>query len=147
MEVFLNKDVARVGLAGEIIKVSDGFARNCLIPQGLAVEITPVNRENYKAKIRTVEHRKEAIATETSMFAEKINNLSITLKRKMHDDGKLYGAVNGSEIVEALRGKGISISKGQVKFDKSIKTKGNHKVTINLTSRLKPTLTVVIIPE
>ena len=147
MEVFLNKDVARVGLAGEIIKVSDGFARNNLIPQGLAVEITPTNRANYKARIRTVEHRKEVIATETSMFADKINNLSFTLKRKMHDDGKLYGAISGSEIVDALAQKGISISKNQVKFDKSIKTKGTHKVTIALTSRLKPMLTVVIIPE
>src|SRR5690606_1493644 len=110
-------DVVNIGLAGETIKVSDGFARNYLIPEGLAVEITPANKSLYETKIRTAEHRKEAIATESSIFAEKINNMTITLKKKMHDDGKLYGAINGSDIVEALAKKGISIGKSNVKFD------------------------------
>lgn len=147
MEVFLNKDVAKVGLAGEIIKVSDGFARNFLIPQKVAVEITASNRNYYKTRIRTVERHKEVIATETSILAEKINNLSFTLKRKMHDDGKLYGAINASEIVDALATKGISISKSQVEFDKSIKTKGVHTVIIKLTSRLTSKCTITIAPE
>lgn|SRR5690606_35986057 len=147
MQVFLNKDIARIGLAGEIIKVSDGFARNCLIPQGLAVEITEANKKQYQARIRIVEHRKEVIATETSVFAEKINTMHITLKHKMSDDGKLYGAISGTEIVDALAEKGITIGKSQVKFDKAIKSKGTHKVTIQLTSRLKPVLTVTVASE
>ena len=147
MEVYLRKDVEKIGLAGEIIKVGDGFARNFLIPQGLAVEITSQNKNQYLAKIRKVENRKEVIASQTSMLGEKLNSISITLKRKMHDDGQLYGAINASEIVEGLASQGISITKGQVEFDKSIKSKGTYKVAIKVTTRLRSTITVTIIAE
>lgn len=147
MEVYLRKDIEKIGLAGEIIKVGDGFARNFLIPQGFAVEITDANKNQYQSKIRKVENRKEVIATQTSIFAEKLNGVSVTLKRKMHDDGQLYGSINASEIVLALAEKGISITKSQVEFEKTIKSKGNFKVMIKLTTRLKSTITVNIIAE
>ena len=147
MKVFLLKDVEKVGLAGEVIKVADGYGQNFLVPRKLGVEITPANENFYKKQEKTVEHRKEVIASKTSMQAEKINGLKITLKRKMHDDGKLYGAVASSEVVEALAEKGISISKSQVEFNKSIKSKGVHEVIIRLSSSLKPAISVTILPE
>ena len=147
MEVYLRKDVEKIGLAGEIIKVGDGFARNFLIPQGLAVEITSHNKSQYVSKIRKVENSKEVIASQTSMFAEKLSTVAVVLKRKMHDDGQLYGSINASEVVDALAAKGISITKSQVEFDKSIKSKGAFKVYIKLTTKLRPSITVTIIPE
>jgi len=147
MEVYLRKDVEKIGLAGEIIKVGDGFARNFLIPQGLAVEITNANKSQFLSKIRKVENRKEVIATQTSMLAEKLSSITLTLKRKMHDDGQLYGSINASEVVEALAEKGISITKSQVEFEKSIKSKGIFKVIIKLTTRLKSTITLNIVAE
>jgi large subunit ribosomal protein L9 len=147
MEVFLRKDVEKVGMAGEIVKVGDGYARNFLFPKGLAVEITLQNKDQYVAKIRKIENRKEVIATQTSMFAENLNSVSITLKRKMHDDGQLYGSINASEIVDALAEQGISINKSQVEFDKSIKSKGTFKVGIKLTTKLKSTITVTVKAE
>ena len=147
MEVYLRKDIEKIGMAGEIIKVGDGFARNFLLPQGLAIEITSHNKNQYIAKIRNVENRKEVIASQTSMFAEKLNSVSITLKRKMHDDGQLYGSINASEVVDALAQQGISINKSQVEFDKSIKSKGTFKVEIKLTTKLKSIITVTVISE
>jgi len=147
MEVYLCKDVEKVGLAGEIIRVGDGFARNFLIPQGWAIEITSSNKAQFLSKIRKVENRKEVIASQTSMLAEKLSSIAITLKRKMHDNGQLYGSINASEIVAALAEQGVSISKSQVELDKSIKSKGTFKITIKLTTRLKPTITVTIIAE
>lgn len=147
MEVYLRKDVEKIGLAGEIIKVGDGFARNYLIPQGLAVEITSHNKNQYVAKIRKIENRKEVIASQTSMFAEKLKTIEVVLKRKMHDDGQLYGSINALEVVDALAAKGISITKSQVEFDKSIKSKGSFKVYIKLTTKLKPSITVTVIAE
>jgi large subunit ribosomal protein L9 len=147
MEVYLRKDVEKVGMAGEIVKVGDGYARNFLFPKGLALEITSHNKDQYIAKIRKVENRKEVVASQTSMFAENLNSVSITLKRKMHDDGQLYGSINASEIVDALAAKGISINKSQVEFDKSIKSKGTFKVGIKLTTKLKSTITVTVISE
>lgn len=147
MEVYLRKDIEKVGMAGEIIKVGDGFARNFLLPQGLAIEITSHNKNQYIAKIRNVENRKEVIASQTSMFAEKLNSVSVTLKRKMHDNGQLYGSINASEVVDALAQQGISINKSQVEFDKSIKSKGTFKVEIKLTTKLKSTISVTVISE
>jgi len=147
MKVFLRKDIEKVGFAGEIIKVGDGHARNYLIPRGLAIEITKKNEIFYTKRVKNVEHRKEIIATQTSMLAEKIKSLKVTLKKKMHDDGKLYGAVNTSEIVDLLAKKGIIITKNQVKIDKSIKMKGTFAVTIKLTSRLQPQLLLNVVPE
>ena len=147
MKVFLCKDVEKIGMSGEIIKVNNGFARNYLIPKDLAVEVTAKNENFYKKQIKNVEHRKEVIATKTSMLAERIKGLIITVKRRMHDDGKLYGAINAAEIVDALARQGVAISKNQVIFGKGIKNKGSYDVIIKLTSRLKPTMKVSVISE
>lgn len=147
MRVYLLKDIEKVGIAGEIVKISEGFARNYLIPRKLAIEITSENELAFKNRIKTVERRKEAVASQTSMLAEKIKSLEIVLKRKIHDDGKLYGSISPGEIVDALAGKEVSISKSQVEFDKSIKQKGTYEVTIKLSTKLKPKLKVKIIPE
>lgn len=147
MKVFLKKDIPQVGFSGEIVKVTEGYARNFLFPRDLAVEILPHNEEFYKNKIKQVENRKEAVATETSMLAEKIKTLKVTLNRKMHDDGKLYGAVAPSDIADALKAQGVNVAKSQVIINKSIKTKGAHKVVIKLTARLQPELVVSVHPE
>jgi len=147
MKVYLLKDVEKVGMAGEVIKVADGYGQNYLLPRKLGIEVTAANESFYKKKEKQIEHRKEVINSKTSMLAEKISSIKLTLKRKMHDDGKLYGAVAPSEIVEALAEKGVSVTKSQVEFNKSIKVKGNHEVIIKLSSSLKPTISVTIVPE
>lgn len=138
MKVFLLEDVEKVGAAGEIIKVSDGFARNNLIPRKLAIEVTPGNESYFKKREKVIEKRQEVIATKTSLLAERVSSMNLTLKRKLHDDGKLYAKVNENEIIELLSAQGISVSRSQIEFDKSIKEKGSYDVTIKLSSRLTP---------
>lgn len=147
MKVFLLKDVEKIGFAGEILKVKDGFASNYLVPRKLAVEITTKNAPYYESKVKNVEHRKEAVATKTSMLAEKISSLKLTIKEKTHDDGKLYGAINSAEIVDLLAEKGICITKNKIEFKKSIKSAGTFDVTIKLSSKLKPTFKLTVVSE
>lgn len=147
MKVYLLKDVEKVGLAGEIIKVSDGFARNNLFPRKLAEEVTPGKETYFKTREKVVEKRQEKIATQTSILAEKIKSLKLTLRRKLHDDGKLYGSVNPNEIVELLAANGVSVAKNQIEMEKSIKEKGTYEITIKLSSRLQPKLTLNIVSE
>ena len=144
MKVYLLQDVSKIGFAGEIIKVADGYAKNFLFPRKLGVEITPKNAKFYESKVKNVQHRKEALASEQSMFSEKINHLKLTLKKKMHDDNRLYASINASEVVDLLAEQGIKVAKSQVKFDKSIKTAGEHTVTIKLSSKLQPQLTLKV---
>lgn len=147
MKVYLLKNVERIGMAGEIIKVSDGFGTNYLIPNKLAIEITKDNEEFFKKREKQIENRKEKVATQTSMLAEKINDLTIVIKRKLHDDGKLYGALSPAEIVEALSEKSVSVSKSQVDMPKAIKAQGTYEVTIRLSSRLQPKVKVKVVSE
>lgn len=138
MKVFLLQDVEKVGAAGEIIKVSDGFARNNLLPRKLAIEVTPSNENDFKKREKVLEKRQEVIETKTSLLAERVGSMSLVLKRKLHDDGKLYAKINENEIIELLSAQGVSVSRSQIEFEKSIKEKGSYQVTIKLSSRLQP---------
>lgn len=147
MKVYLLKDVEKVGMAGEIIKTSEGYARNFLIPKKLAVEITKDNERYYLSKLKTVEKRKEVIATQTSMLAEKVKGVELVIKRKMHDDGKLYGSINSGDLVDLLTAKGINVSKNQIEFDKAIKSKGVYEVEVKLSSKLRPKFKLKVVSE
>lgn len=147
MKVFLTKDVENVGLAGEILKVKEGFALNYLVPKKLAVVVTPENESSFAKKIRVIEHRKEIVASKTSILAEKIKSLKLVTKQKMHDEDKLYGSIGASDIAELLAKEGIKVAKNQVILEKPIKTVGNFEITIKLSNQLQPKLALKVVPE
>src|SRR5438477_7592322 len=108
MEVYLHKDVPNLGSAGQIVRVKPGFAQNYIIPRGLGSIVTEANRAFFKTRER--KPKDTQIATqETSLLADKISSLRIILKRKMHDDGKLYAAVRPGEVADLLTEKVVKI--------------------------------------
>lgn len=145
MKVFMLKDVERVGMAGTMINVSDGYAKNFLFPRKLAVEVTPENAANFKVKLEAVKQKTEIVNSKIAMLAERIKDLHLTIKEKTHDNGKLYGAVGPDEVIELLKKNDIVVNRKQIEFDKSIKSTGEHKVTIRLSSKLKPQLTLKVV--
>jgi large subunit ribosomal protein L9 len=147
MKIYLLHNVEKVGLKGEVIKVSDGFGINYLIPRKLGVEVTAANEKSFQHLKKVVENRKEVVASKTSMLAEKIKSLELTLKRKLHDGDKLYGSINNAEIVDLLAEQGVSVQKNQIEMPKSIKRKGKHEIIVKLSSSLQPKVTLNIIPE
>ncbi|MBS1986324.1 50S ribosomal protein L9 [Candidatus Dependentiae bacterium] len=149
VRVFLLKDVEKVGCAGEIVKVADGFAHNFLIARKLGLEVTEKNEKSFEKRIRVVEQRNEVIATQTSLRAERIKSIKLTLKRKTHDDGKLYGSVSSGEVVDLLAEKGESVGKSQIEFDggKLIKATGTYEVTVKLSSKLQPKIKLSVVAE
>ena len=147
MKVLLLKDVEKVGLEGQMLSVADGYATNYLLPLKLAVQISAENEKFYATRVKHAAVKKEVVESKTSMLAEKIKLLRLTLKRKMHDDEKLYGSIAEGEVVDLLAQQGISVTKNQVIFDKSIKTKGTFDVTIKLSSKLQPVFVLKVVPE
>jgi large subunit ribosomal protein L9 len=147
MKVYLLKDIEKIGMSGEIIKVSDGYAHNYLVPRNLAVIITPENEALYTQKQRIVAQRKEVVAKQTSMLAEKIKAIELKLAKKVHDGEKLYASVAPSEIVDLLAEKGIKVTKSQIIFEKPIKTKGNFEVIVKLSSRLQQRVKLKVVGE
>jgi large subunit ribosomal protein L9 len=147
MKIFLLKNVPNIGKAGNVYNVTDGFARNFLIPRKLGIEVTAQNESNLSNLIKVAQEKKETTVVKTSQLAERIKALELVLKRRMHDDGKLYGSLSASEIVDLLADQGVSISKSQVILDKSIKSKGTYTITIQLSQQLNPTVKLKIVPE
>lgn len=145
MKVYLLKDIEKVGIAGEILNVTDGYAQNFLFPRKLALVVNSGNAEFFQKRAKTIEHRKEVIESATSMLSEQIKAVTLTLSKKLHDDKRLYAAINPMEIVDLLAEKNIKISKSQVIFDKSIKEAGTYTVTIKLSSKLQPQLTLKVV--
>ena len=147
MKVFLLKDIQNIGMAGEMVEVAEGYAQNFLIPQKAAMQVTKANEALCKSKVRDIEHRKEVIASKTSMLAERIKSTVVTVKRKVHDDGKLYGSVSPAEVVELLARQGVAVSKNQVIFEKAVKEKGQFDVTIKLSTTLQPRMKLKVVSE
>ncbi|MBU1008210.1 50S ribosomal protein L9 [Candidatus Dependentiae bacterium] len=140
MKVYMLQDVEKVGMAGTIIKVSDGYASNFLIPRKLAKKIGVNEKEFFNKREVSAKLDSQAINSKAAMLAERIKNLHLVVKERVHDDGKLYGAVGADEIVELLKKKDVSINRKQVEFKKAIRSVGEHKVVIKLSSKLKPEL-------
>lgn len=133
MQVILKKDVKGTGKEGDIVKVSDGFARNKLIPGGLAVEATP---QNIKAIEREKANLAKKIAEEKAAaqeIAKKLQAKQIVLETKVGENGKIFGSVTSMNIADAIKEQtGEEIDKKKIVLDKPIKETGICKVEVKL---------------
>ncbi|MCK4517678.1 50S ribosomal protein L9 [Candidatus Babeliales bacterium] len=145
MKVYMLKDVEKVGMSGSVIKVSDGYAANFLIPRKLARKIEVSEAAFFKNRSVKDKVVTEVLNSKVAMLAERIKNLHLVVKERIHDDGKLYGSVGADEVVELLKAKDISINRKQVEFKKAIRAVGEHKVIIRLTSKFTPELTLKVV--
>ena len=148
MIVILNKDVKGTGKAGDVVKVSDGYARNMLIPKGLATEATQGNiRHLEKQKAIAAEKKAEEKAAAKKQ-AEKIGKLTVTLKTKAGDGGKIFGSITSKDIAEGLKSQhGIEVDKKKIQLSSPIKQTGEMSVDIKLYSEVSAELKVKVEAE
>ena len=147
MEVILRKDVPKLGKAGDIVKVKDGYARNYLIPKGLAI------LANQKT-IRALENQRKIILAKAERerkklesFAEKLEGISITVYRKIIEEDRIFGSVSSIDIVNMLKEQGIKVDKNQVILDEPIKKLGIFEVPIKLSSDKVVNIKVEVLEE
>ena len=144
MKVIILKDVKNVGKAGEIKEVSDGYARNCLIKQGLAEEATAVKINSLNIKKGAEDfHRQEEIKA-LKLQASNLNGKSVTLSVKCGDNGKVFGAITSKEIADAVNELGFNVDKKIVLLKDSIKALGNYSVEIKFLPEVTAKITVVV---
>ena len=145
MQVILKQDIKGTGKAGDIVKVNDGFARNKLIPSGVAVEATEANK---RAIAREKANQAEKIAAEraaASELAEKLKAKPIVVKTKVGEGGKLFGSITSMDIAEAIKAQlDIDIDKKKIVLDKPIKEIGNAQVEIKLYQEIAATVDVKV---
>jgi large subunit ribosomal protein L9 len=147
MKVLLIKDVYKLGHAGEVKRVADGFGRNFLLPQGLAVLATP-GALKQSEKIRTEATKQRAIVNnEMGAIAEIIKNMALAFPAKAGETGKLYGSISAQDVLTALKEKsGVEVKRQQIDMQ-PIRNLGEHKAHVRLTMDLVPEVKVIVYRE
>jgi large subunit ribosomal protein L9 len=145
MKIILTQDVPKLGSSGTVQDVAPGFARNYLIPQGMAVVAT-------KGSIKQVEERQAADARRIAKQEEELRGLSdrlqgmrVQIEARVGEKGRLFGSVTSADIAEKLATQvGEEIDRRKIDLEEPIRTVGEHQVTIRLVGRLQPTINVVV---
>jgi large subunit ribosomal protein L9 len=144
MKVLLTKDVYKLGRAGEVKKVADGYGRNFLLPQGLAVLATPGALARSESIRQQANAKRAVLNNEMSGVSEILSKLTLTFPSKAGETGKLYGSITSAMIAEAIQKKsGVEVQRRQMDLE-PIRTLGTYKVHVRLTIDLIPEVTVIV---
>lgn len=147
MEVILRSAVDKLGHPGDIVSVKPGYARNFLLPRGMAYEATPGNRKRIaleKSRLEAIENEKIEAA---KAVAAKLGEVSITFAARVGEEGKLFGSVTPADIAHQLEAQGFKIEKRQIELSEPIKALGVYRVAIRLHADVHPEIKVWVIKQ
>jgi large subunit ribosomal protein L9 len=147
MEVILREDVKTLGKAGELVRVRPGYARNYLLPQGLAYEASEGNKKRIagEQKARAAKVAEERAGAEAE--AAKLGQVAVTIRAKAGEEGKLFGSVTSQDIADALAAQGQPVDKRRIELEHPIKMLGWHTVPVRLHSEVMAEVRVQVVPE
>jgi len=147
MQVILRDRLENLGDAGDVVEVKPGYARNYLIPKGLAYEATKANVRRIEAE-RAAQGRRDAeTLTEARQRASAIEGVSLTFTARAGQEGKLFGSITSADIADKLAEQGVTIDRRQIELDEPIKALGVFSVPIRLHSEVRPELKVWVIKD
>lgn len=147
MKVIFQQDVKGQGKKGQVKEVSEGYARNFLFPKGLAVEASTGNVKAVEQQKASEGKKKEKEREEAKALADKLSAMTVTLKAKAGEGGRLFGAITSKQIAEALEKQKVSIDKRKIELDEPIRTLGVTKVSVKLYPEVHGELSVQVIEE
>ena len=148
MKVILQKEVAKLGAPGDVVSVADGYARNFLVPRGLAIQATKGAVRQADNLKRAHEERVAKARTEAEVVAARLEGTTLHLKHRSGGEGKLFGSITAQELAEELeRQAGEPVDRKSIHLDEPIRSVGSHTVHIRLHPEVTTTVTVEIEPE
>lgn len=147
MEVILREDVKTLGRAGELVRVKPGYARNYLLPQGLAYEATEGNKKRIAAETRARDTRNQAERVEAERRAAALGAVSLTLAGKAGEEGKLFGSITAQDIADALAREGHEVDRRRIELEHPIKTLGHHTVAVRIHPEVQAEVRVSVVAE
>ena len=147
MKVILTKDVIKLGKAGEMKNVADGYATNFLIKQELAVPAAGGAYRAWQHDIASREDKRKREREDAEVAATRIGSTTLTMGVKVGDGGKLYGSITSKDIADALARRGITVDKHKIELDEPLKSLGTYKVAIKVMSGMTPEVTIVVEPK
>lgn len=144
MKVILQKDVKDLGKVGDLVNVSEGFARNLLFPRKLALEATEKKVNEYNHLKRVAESKKKKAIAERQELLNKIKGTTVAFKLNAGENDKLFGTVTTSDISKGLEKLGFSIDRKDIHLEEPIKVLGTHKATIRYSEGLETSIQVAV---
>lgn len=145
MKIILTQDMDNVGLAGEILAVAKGYARNYLFPRGFALEANEKNIKLTEMQRNKIEIKRLKAQEDAEKAKEKMNDMVVTIAQKAGEEDKLYGSVTSMDIAEQLEKRGVSLDRRKIILDKPIKTLGEFKVPIKLHPQVTADIKVIVV--
>lgn len=147
IEVILREDIKTLGRAGEMVRVKPGYARNYLLPQGLAYEATEGNKKRVAAESRVRTARNQAERTDAERLATRLREVSLTLSGKAGEEGKLFGSITSQDIADALARQGHTVDRRRIELEHPIRTVGEHSVAVRLHPEVQAELRISVVAE
>jgi len=147
MEVILRQDVASLGKAGDLVKVKPGYARNYLLPHGLAYEATAGNKQRIAAEAKARATRSAAERQEAEAQAARLGAVSLTLSRKAGEGDRLFGSITAQDVADALAAKGQAVDKRRIELEHPIKTVGQHTIPVRLHHDVTAEVRLTVVAE
>jgi large subunit ribosomal protein L9 len=140
LQIILNEEVHNLGHPGDVVRVRAGYARNYLLPRGLAVEANPRNLREFEHHKRIAMLKREALKSQAVSLKEKIEALSLSLTARTGEEGKLFGSITNIDLERALHEKGFAVERRRIGLHEPIKQLGDYTVAIRLQPEVEATL-------
>lgn len=147
MKVILNESYMNLGEAGDLVDVKPGYARNFLIPQKIAVTATAANVRKFQDKVKELEKKKESERSNSKKILSVIEKLTLTVKKKVADDGKLFGSVTTKDLEEAFKANGATVDRRQIVLGQQIKMVGDYSILVKLVGGMKTNVPLKVISD
>lgn len=147
MEIILRQGVENLGKPGDVVKVKAGYARNYLLPHGLAYEATPGNLKRIQQERERLEAAENDRRAAAQGLAEKFEQVSLTFSARVGEEGKLFGSVTAADIAQQLEAQGFHVEKRQIDLHEPIKALGVYRVPVRLHADVKPEVRVWVIKQ
>lgn len=147
MKVILQEDVRNLGKMGDVANVSDGYARNYLIPKNLAIEANVKNVKSLEHEKRKLEDKAKKIRNEALGLSERLSSLTLTLRAKAGEEEKLFGSVTNKDVAEALKAEGLDIDRKRILLDEPIKRLGSYTVGVKVHPEVTAQVNINVVPE
>ncbi|MCE2485849.1 MAG: 50S ribosomal protein L9 [Desulfurellaceae bacterium] len=147
MEIILQEEVADLGQIGDVVKVRDGYARNYLLPRGLAIQANRRNVRVLEHHKRLVAVKKERVQRQAQTLLDQLSALSLTIPAKAGEEGRLFGSVTNIDLETALKEKGLTLDRRKILLDEPIKQLGSYEVPVNLGGALRANIKLEVTAE
>ena len=147
MEIILTQDVQGLGYKNDLVKVKPGYGRNYLIPNGMALMATESNKKVLAENTRQAAHKAAKLKQDAEALAQKIGELVLEIGTKAGESGRIFGAITGIQVADALKAKGFDVDRKKVIFKTQPKETGEYAVTLDLHKEVKHEIKIKVVAE